>query len=126
MRLIRKKEIRFVKLLLVSPWLEQVINAVYLFTLPIIAFKFIYFDSNFSNYEINTKVYENFNKDLFYNISNKESFINYLDIIANTLYEYKHDNPPFFIPMGSIRMKKFSIVQKPECEIKRNCSESIK
>jgi hypothetical protein len=117
MNLIRKKEtIKFLKLCLISPLLEQTINLFYLISLPVIAFKILHFPLHLSNYDMNHVAREVFREQDLKNISTPELFFNYVSDINNLLYNsYDQVNGPFFIPLGSIRLKKFSV--------KENCKE---
>jgi hypothetical protein len=114
MRLIRKKEIKFVKLLLISPYLELSMNLLYLISLPLIIFKFLHMPNNITNFEINTLARTNLNQDQFKNITTPKQYINYIEDLLKTLYA--PNKIPTFIPIGAIRLKRFSTIQN--CNIR--------
>lgn len=107
MRLIRKKEIKFVKLFLISPILEQILNILYLFSLPVLVIKFLHTPTNLNPYDTNQITKQTFLEENFRNISNKEELISYLDTLMSTLYAYKPS--PNFIPISSVQLKKYSL-----------------
>jgi hypothetical protein len=114
MRIIRKKEIKFVKLCLISPYLEQAMNILYLISLPIIIFKFLHIPSNLTNYEINQSAKNYLLEKQFRNISSPKEYLDYIEDLLDILYSRK--SMPLFIPIGSLRLKRFST--NTNCEIK--------
>jgi hypothetical protein len=120
MNFISKKEIKYVKLILISPWLGQLIDIFYLISLPLIVFKFIM--EAMDNYQVHENSTKFFEIEKFRTIENKEDLFNYYINITNMLYDYS--SFPVFIPIGALRIKKFS--HKNECyEIEPECKTSF-
>ena len=124
MRFIRKKEIKFVKLLLISPLFEQITYICYLLSLMILFIKFLNFTDNFTNFEISRRISEHFEEDNFRKINNTQDFKNYLNTTVYKLYDYSKF--PMFIPIGAIRLKKFSIKNNcynitNTCKVQKSC-----
>jgi hypothetical protein len=117
MRLIQKKQIKILKLCLISPLLEQATNLLYLVCLPIIIFIFLHMPDNLINYDVNKLARDALNEKNFKNITSPDEFINYIQIISKQLYT---KDIPVFIPIGAIRLKRFSI--NNNCPI--SCTES--
>lgn len=121
MRLIRKKEIKFVKLFLISPYLEQAMNLLYLISLPIIIFKFLHIPNNLTNYEINDLVRKSLYETEFENITTPKHLLNYIEHTLKLLYA--PPGIPTLLPLGSIRLKRFSI--KNECNVRCSYSDQL-
>jgi hypothetical protein len=113
MRLIRKKEIKFIKLCLISPWLEQAVNFLYLISLPVLIFIFLANSKTFNANEIDSLTRVKFKENDLRMVSNKTDFIEYLDDVLDSLYN--PTNVPFFVPIGSVRLRKYSI--KKNCDL---------
>jgi len=109
MRFIGKKEIKFVKLLLISPYFDQIIHVLYLASLGFLFYEFMNFPNIFTNFEIDQQLRVNFQENQFRKIQKIEEFKNYIN---NTVYKlYDLSRFPMFIPTGGIRLKKYSITQ---------------
>jgi hypothetical protein len=120
MNFISKKEIKYVKLILISPWLGQLIDIFYLVSLPILVLKFIM--EAMDNYQIHENSLKFFEIDKFRRIETKENLFDYYINITNKLYDYS--SFPVFIPIGALRIKKFS--HKNDCyEIGPKCKTSF-
>lgn len=124
MNLIRKKEIKFVKLILISPWLGQIIDLVYLICLPILVIKFINYPVEINNYNTNDNISIILEEQNLNLLRNKDDFFDYLSNITNKIYDF--NSFPMFIPIGPIRLKKFSMSNdcyfiSPECRNNLSC-----
>jgi hypothetical protein len=107
MRLIRKKEIRYVKLFLVSPIVEQILNILYIITVPLFIYKLLYASENFSAYKNNELTRNILKEETFNNITSLPQFNDYLNSLIDTLYSNK--SFPMLVPITSIQIKKFSL-----------------
>lgn len=113
--MIRKKQIKYFKLILVSPCLERIIGFLYLIALPILIFNFLNTGyrnlTKLSSYEIHSEISKTFNEQELKNISCPQDLIVYIqDDILNKLYNIQINSEiPYFIPLGSVRLKKYSI-----------------
>lgn len=88
---IRKKQIKYIKLCLISPWYEQIINLLYLISLPLFAINIIQLTrdgsvASFSNFEVTEKVSLTFQEDLFKSITTPDEFTTYLEDLLEVLY----------------------------------------
>ncbi len=110
MRFIGKKEIKFVKLLLISPYFDQVINSLYIFCLGFLLIRFLNSPNNFTNHEIEKQIRKTYREDHLRKIHTIEGFKSYLNETMYKLYDFSHF--PQFIPMGGIRLKKYSIIDE--------------
>jgi hypothetical protein len=108
MRLIRKKEIKFIKLCLISPWLEQIVNLLYLISLPIIIFKFQATPTTLTTSDIDQYTRNLFNEDELRTITNKTHLQSYIGNLMEELYAPKR--VPFYVPVGSARLRRFSTI----------------
>jgi hypothetical protein len=91
MNVIRKRQIKYLKLCLISPWYEQIVNLLYLISLPLFAINIIQLTrdgsvASFTNYEVTEKVSVTFHEELFKTISTPEEFTSYLENLLNILY----------------------------------------
>jgi hypothetical protein len=89
MNVIRKKQIKYIKLFLISPWLEQVINILYILVLPIFAFYLINASENtpaYSKYELTNEVETYFQANKLKNVFRLNEFESYIDEIMKLLY----------------------------------------
>lgn len=124
MNFIRKKEIKFFKLFLISPWLGQTIDLFYLISLPLIIFKFINYSDFINNYSASNNVYEFFEGKSLFNITEKTQFFEYVKKMTYKIYDFK--TFPMFISIGSLRIKKYSLIEdcydiNPECRNSFTC-----
>lgn len=111
MRFIGKKQIKFVKLLLISPYFDQIIHFLYIFCFGFLVLKLLNVPSVFTTHEIEQQIRKTYEEDNLRNIQTIKGFKNYLNITMYKLYNFSRF--PKFIPMGGIRLKKYSI--KDEC-----------
>lgn len=122
--LIRKKEIKYVKLVLISPWLGQIIDLFYIISLPIIIIKFINYPISINSYITNSNLEIFFEKATLKNITDKNQFLDYVVYITEKLNDF--NKFPMFIPIGSLRMKKYSLNSdcydiNPACKNSYSC-----
>ena len=123
MNFVSKKKIKYVKLILISPWLGQLIDIFYLISLPLIAIKFI--TEAVGNYKTNENSGKFFEVEKFRTIENKIDLFDYYINITNKLYDYS--TFPIFVPIGALRIKKFSHIDEcydliPECQKSLSCN----
>lgn len=111
MRFIGKKEIKFVKLLLISPYFDQTIHFFYIFCLGFLFIRFLNVPNVFSTHEIENQIRKTYEEDNLRKIQTLEGFKKYLNSTMYKLYDFS--SFPKFIPMGGIRLQKYSI--KNEC-----------
>ena len=118
MKVIQKKNIKYIKLCLISPIFEIVTNIIYLTSFLILAFLYTNIGRNYNNNEISriTELY--LLKSQFTLIKSDTDYINYLKTILQKLYTYNKDTDslPFLVPSGSVRLTKYAY---------KGCSESI-
>ncbi len=118
MKVIQKKNIKYIKLCLISPIFEIVTNIIYLTSFLILAFLYTNIGRNYNNNEISkiTELY--LLKSQFTSIKSDTDYINYLKTILQKLYTYNKDTDslPFLIPSGSVRLTKYAY---------KGCSDSI-
>jgi len=120
--LIRKKEIKYVKLILISPWLGQIIDFFHIITLPLIIIKFVNFPKSINNFNTKTNLENFFEKEFIKNITEPKAFFDYVIYITEKLNDFK--TFPMFIPIGSLRMKKYSL--NSDCyDINPVCKDSF-
>lgn len=111
MRFIGKKEIKFIKLLLISPYFDQLIHFFYILCLGFLFIKFLNVPNVFSIHDIENQIKKTYEEDNLRKIQTIEEFKNYINKTMHTLYDFSRF--PKFIPMGGIRLKKYSI--RDEC-----------
>ena len=97
MNVIKKKQIKYIKLCLISPWLEHAINILYLICLPLLAFYLSELRGNsmadlllFDNYMVSTNIVSELNDKKFKNITSSEDLIEYIEKSVLKLYEFKN------------------------------------
>ena len=118
MKVIQKKNIKYIKLCLISPIFEIITNIIYLTTFLILAFLYTKIGKNYNNYEITEMTSKYLEKETFLSIKSDTEFISYLKTILKKLYTFNKDTDslPIFIPSGQVRLTKYSY---------KGCSESI-
>ncbi len=82
-------------------------NILYLISLPLIIYKFLHIPNNINNFDINEIAKHCLYKENFNNITTPRHFINYLEKLLKSLYQ--PNGIPTFIPVGAVRLKRFSI-----------------
>lgn len=117
-KVIQKKNIKYIKLCIISPILEIVANLVYIVTFLILAAKYTDMGNNFSNYEISQMTEKYFEINRFKSIQTDTEFIDYLELILTKLYTFDPKvSLPLLLPMDGVRMTKFRN-KKEECSNK--------
>ena len=106
------KNIKYIKLCIVSPAYEIIINLSIIILFFIISFLIQSQGIQMTNYQLTELISETFDEAKFRSIKNRADFYDYIDFLVDKLYEYdpvnKEDSIPYYIPYGSIRLKKFS------------------
>ena len=106
------KNIKYVKLCIVSPAYEILINLAIIILFFIISFLIQSQGIQMTNYQLTELISETFDEVTFRSIKKKSDFYSYVDFLVDKLYEYdpvnKENSIPYYIPYGSIRLKKFS------------------
>ena len=103
------KNIKFIKLCIVSPLFEILSNIVYLVSFFLLAFRILAMGSFFSNFQLNTLLSNYFDENYFRTISTEQNFLDYLDNIMKKLYNYSPTSAvPVMIPFGAVRLKKYA------------------
>jgi len=116
------KKIKYIKLCLISPTYEIIVNCVYIITFLILSYILINNSDKFYSYQLNQMISETFNETEFNRIETKEEFIEYLDYFVYELFQFNplqnQNSVPIFIPAGKVRLKKYK--NNPQ-----KCSEVI-
>lgn len=109
LKIIPSKNIKFIKLCIVSPLFEILTNVVYLVSFFLLAFRVLAMGSFFSNFQLNTLLSNYFDETYFRTISTEEHFLDYLDNIMKKLSNYSPiSSVPIMIPFGAVRLKKYA------------------
>jgi len=111
--IIPSKNIKYIKLCIISAQYEIVVNLVYILTFFLLIFQFISQGKYFSNYELRRMISLDFQESTFLQIETELDFLSYLDTLVYDLYQYdpsnKENRIPIYIPLGNIRLKKYSM-----------------
>ena len=106
------KNIKYIKLCIVSPAYEIIINLSIIVLFFIISFLIQSQGIQMTNYQLTELISNTFKEEEFRVIKTKEEFYNYIEFLVNKLYEYdpvnNENSIPYYIPYGAIRIKKFS------------------
>lgn len=114
-KVIHKKNIKYIKLCLISPAFELIINFVYIVSFLLLSFKFYEMGTNFSNYDINLMTKDYLDEKTFFTIESDSDFISYLKSTLEKLYTFDAEvYIPVMFPLGSIKMIKY-IGNKDTC-----------
>ena len=107
--IVPSKNIKIIKLCIVSPYYELVGNIIYIVSFFLLAFHIISPSKNFSNYQITNLVSQYFEEDKFKAVTTEQDFFDYIDLMVKKLYNYNpNDRIYAFVPFGAIRLKKYS------------------
>ena len=105
------KKIKYIKLCLISPTYEIIVNCVYIISFLILSYILINNSEKLNSFQLNHLISKTFNESDFKTIETKEEFIEYLDYFVYDLFQFnpleKQNSVPFFIPAGKVRLKKF-------------------
>ena len=110
--IIPSKNIKYIKLCIISAQYEIIVNLIYILSFFLFVFQFVSQGKYFSNYELRRMISNDFEESTFLNISNQSDFLSYLDFLVFQLYQYdpsNHGNKiPIYNPLVNIRLKKYS------------------
>ena len=113
--------IKYIKLCIISPAYDIIINLLIILFFFIMAFLIQSQGIQLTNYQLTELVSDTFKEQEFRSIKTKNDYYSYIDFLVNKLYEYdpvNNDNSiPYYMPYGAIRLKKFS---NSECNAKFN------
>ena len=105
------KKIKYIKLCLISPTYEIIVNCVYIISFLILSYILIKNSDKLNSFQLNNLISKTFNESDFKTIETKDEFIEYLDYFVYDLFQFnpleKQNSVPFFIPAGKVRLKKF-------------------
>ena len=106
------KNIKYIKLCIVSPAYEIIINLSIIVLFFVMSFLIQSQGIQMTNYQLTELISDTFQEQRFKSIKTKNDFYNYIEILVNKLYEYdpvnNQNSIPYYIPYGAIRLKKFS------------------
>ena len=106
------KNIKYIKLCIVSPAYEIIINLSIIVLFFTISFLIQSQGIQMTNYQLTELISDTFKEQDFRSIKTKQEYYNYIKFLVDKLYEYdppNNDNSiPYYIPYGAIRLKKFS------------------
>ena len=104
--------IKYIKLCIISPAYDIIINLLMILFFFIIAFLIQSQGIQLTNYQLTELVSDTFKESEFRSIKTKNDYYSYVDFLVNKLYEYdpvnNENSIPYYIPYGAIRLKKFS------------------
>jgi len=124
---IKRKNIKFIKLCLISPITKIFINILYIISFLVLFILFYSEDQNFNNFEINELVRNYLNYNQFSEIKNSSDFQSYLEYLLNKLYTIDsfNDSIPILIPLGPIRLSQFSYNNYDCINYKKSCNHNF-
>ena len=126
--LINQRKIRYFQKCIISPAFEIILTIGFLVSFFTISLSFNKEGENISNYKLSEIIREEFEDETFIKIKTKKEFLNYIYFLVNHLYEFDPINHngsfPYYIPYGSIRLKKYKNSECSDYYISLN--ESIK
>ena len=106
------KNIKYIKLCIVSPAYEIIINLSIIVLFFVMSFLIQSQGIQMTNYQLTELISDTFQEETFKSIKTKNDFYNYIEMLVNKLYEYdpvnNQNSIPYYIPYGAIRLKKFS------------------
>ena len=115
------KNIKYIKLCIVSPAYEIIINLSIIVLFFLISFLIQSQGIQMTNYQLTELISDTFKEQEFRSIKTKQEYYDYIKLLVDKLYEYDPPNKkystPYYIPYGAIRLKKFS---NKECLDKYN------
>jgi hypothetical protein len=122
-----QKRLKYLKLCLISPALEIVINIIYISSF-IILFTYFYIEGKYYNDNQILKFTESYiDYNSFNSIDNDVEFISYLSDLINKLYtiNINTEKLPIFIPLNPIRLSQFSNKGCKEDDFNYSCDKSF-
>ena len=120
------KCIKHIKLCIVSPAYEIIVNLAIIVLFFAISFLIQSQGIQMTNYQLTELISETFKEQEFRSIKTKNDYYRYIEFLVNKLYEYdpvnNENSIPYYIPYGAIRLKKFSNINCREKynELKEN------
>ena len=106
------KNIKYIKLCIVSPAYEIIINLSIIVLFFTISFLIQSQGIQMTNYQLTELISDTFREQQFRSIKIKQDYYDYINFLVDKLYEYKPQSNsysiPYYIPYGAIRLKKFS------------------
>ena len=126
--LINQRKIKYFQKCIISPAFEIILTIGFLVSFFTISLLFNKKGENINNYKLTEIIREEFEDKTFITIKTKKDFLNYILFLVNHLYEFDPINNngsfPYYIPYGSIRLKKY---KNKECsDYFQPLNESIK
>ena len=113
--------IKYIKLCIISPAYDIIINLLIMIFFFIMAFLIQSQGIQLNNFQLTELISDTFKEQEFRSIKTKTQYYSYIDFLVNKLYEYDPANNensiPYYMPYGAIRLKKFS---NSECNSKFN------
>ena len=104
--------IKYIKLCIISPAYDIIINLLMILFFFIIAFLIQSQGIQLTNYQLTELISDTFKESQFRSITTKNDYYSYVDFLVKKLYEYDPVNNgnsiPYYLPYGAIRLKKFS------------------
>ena len=106
------KNIKYIKLCIVSPAYEIIINLSIIVLFFTISFLIQSQGIQMTNYQLTELISDTFQEHKFRSIKTKQDYYDYIKFLVDKLYEYdpphNKNSIPYYIPYGAIRLKKFS------------------
>ena len=113
--------IKYIKLCIISPAYDIIINLLIMIFFFIMAFLIQSQGIQLTNFQLTELISDTFKERDFRSIKTKVDYYSYIDFLVNKLYEYdpvnNENSIPYYMPYGAIRLKKFS---NSECNSKFN------
>ncbi len=123
-----QKRLKYIKLCLISPALEIVINIIYIVSF-IIIFIYFFLEGKYYNDNQILKFAESYiDYNTFNGINEADDFMNYLSSLVNKLYTIDINNKklPIFIPLNPIRLSQFSNKGCKEEDFTYSCNKNFR
>lgn len=119
MSLSGKKILKYIKIILVHPLTEIIINALYLISFIFIGVTIFNKNQNYNNHQILDMTESHLDYNTFNNIKTPTQFHSYLIYILNKLYTINPltDEIPLFIPISPVRFTSFKNTNKCNTDI---------
>lgn len=107
--LFQTQKFKYVKLCIVSPLYEILVNLLYIISFFLLSFHLLANNSSISYYRINQIANEVYEKEAFMKIKTESDLFNYIERLIDNLYRYNTGNQVnIMIPFGSVRLKKYA------------------
>ena len=110
------KYLKYLKLCIVSPTYEIIVELIMIAMFLATAFLIQNQGKQLYNYQLAEIISDTFKESQFTSINSINSYMNYLDKLVDTLYEYNPSNNgkaiPYYIPYGAIRL---NVIYNEKC-----------